>query len=283
MLFKVNIANEPIQKYKPQNNPRQYSSYNRPKTLISDKFELNSSNPIVTNKIQPKNIDKVINNLKKLKSNIQGNIIVVSGPSGVGKDTLIDAFIKKNPEINTVISNTTRKPRPGEKDGVNFHFIDKESFEKLIKEDELFQYMKFNDNYYGTTKKELNKKRQGHDVVINVTADEALKIKEKYKDKAVLIFIAPTSLKELEKRLRDRGTEKEEEIQKRLQAGREQLAISDQFDYKIINKTNKVDEAALELTKHASKEKDIYLKSLEKLIALLEKTATKPNTLKKTA
>lgn len=238
----------------------------------------------------PQAIERLHNYVNSIKNKIKGNIIIVSGPSGVGKDTVIGIMRKNNPQIASAVSLTTRDPRPGEIDGVNYKFVKGQSkykfFEKLIKENKLFQYMHSKDNgqYYGVTKKDIEEKRRGHDVIVNVTADEALRIKGEIGDKAVTMFVDASNPQELEARLRARGTENPAEVEKRLESGRAQRALSPDFDKIIINAKDKQVEAAQKMSDYIDERKDPTLKTLEEVQGMLESEYdfSKPQT-KKTA
>lgn len=163
-------------------------------------------------------------------------LFVISGCSGVGKGTVINEFMKRNSgDFILSVSCTTRKPRPNEIDGVNYFFISKENFEKNIKEDKFLEYAQFAGNYYGTKKKYINEKfEQGFNIILEIETQGALQVKEKMPD-AVLIFIAPPSIEELEQRLRGRHTEDEATIQKRLAQVKTELERSQKYDYTVIN------------------------------------------------
>lgn len=163
-------------------------------------------------------------------------LFVISGCSGVGKGTVINEFMKRNSDDFILsVSCTTRKPRPNEIDGVNYFFISKEEFEKNIKEDKFLEYAQFAENYYGTKKKYVQQKMEdGYNVILEIDTQGALQVKEKMQQ-AVLIFIAPPSVEELENRLRGRHTEDEATIQKRLAQVKIELKRSLKYDYTIIN------------------------------------------------
>ena len=163
-------------------------------------------------------------------------LFVISGCSGVGKGTVINEFMKRNSDDFILsVSCTTRKPRPNEIDGVNYFFISKEEFEKNIKEDKFLEYAQFAENYYGTKKKYVQQKMEdGYNVILEIDTQGALQVKEKMQQ-AVLIFIAPPSVEELENRLRGRHTEDEATIQKRLAQVKIELERSLKYDYTIIN------------------------------------------------
>ena len=164
-----------------------------------------------------------------------GKLFVISGSSGVGKGTLLKLFMEKNPEVKYSVSCTTRSPRPGEIDGVNYFFVDKETFENSINNNEFLEWAKFSENYYGTklsyVEKTLN---DGFNLILEIETQGALQVMKKHPD-AEFIFILPPSLEDLEQRLRGRKTESEEAIQKRLSAVKDELEISKKFKYRIVN------------------------------------------------
>lgn len=165
----------------------------------------------------------------------KGKLFVISGSSGVGKGTLIKKFLEKNPEVKLSISYTTRNPRPGEIDGVNYFFTTQEKFEKAVKNGEFLEWANFSGNYYGTKASYVEKCLQnGEHLILEIDTQGALQIMKKYPD-AEYIFILPPSLKDLEARLRGRGTETEEAIQKRLSQVKRELEISKEFTHRIIN------------------------------------------------
>ena len=162
-------------------------------------------------------------------------LYVVSGSSGVGKGTVLKEFLKKNPDFMLSISCTTRTPREGEVDGINYFFLTKEDFKNCINNDKFLEWAEFAGNFYGTKKKYIQKcLDEGKNVILEIDTKGALKVKEKMPD-AVLIFICPPNFEDLEKRLRGRGTEDEETIQKRLNEAKIELERAENFDYKIIN------------------------------------------------
>ena len=165
----------------------------------------------------------------------KGNLFVISGSSGVGKGTLISLLLKKNKDIMLSISHTTRQPRKGEIDGINYFFRTKEEFLKSIEEDAFLEWAQYSDNYYGTKKKYIERKlNEGINIILEIDTQGALKVKEKMPD-AILIFILPPSLKDLEARLRGRKTETEEAIQKRLDFVESEMEKSELYDYRIVN------------------------------------------------
>ena len=164
----------------------------------------------------------------------KGKFIVISGPSGVGKGTICNKLIN---ELNAwySVSTTTRNPREGEVDGVNYYFITKEEFEKKIREGEFLEYNIYNDNYYGTSKKVvLEKMNSGINVFSEIDVNGAHNIKKIFPD-ALLIYIAPPSMEALRERLIGRGTESEEKINQRLEIAKKELEEVDFYDYVVVN------------------------------------------------
>lgn len=165
----------------------------------------------------------------------KGKLFVISGSSGVGKGTLISLLLKNNSNIMLSISHTTRSPRQGEVDGVNYFFRTKEEFQKSIEENAFLEWAQYSDNFYGTKRKFVERKlNEGFDLILEIDTQGALKVKEQMPD-AILIFILPPSLKDLENRLRGRKTETEEAIQKRLNFVESEMKNSSLYDYQIVN------------------------------------------------
>ena len=176
-----------------------------------------------------------------------GKLYVIAGSSGVGKGTVLKRFFEKNPQVKFSVSCTTRAPRPGEVDGVNYFFVTKEEFEESINNGEFLEWAQFSGNYYGTKASFVQKTLDdGNDIVLEIETQGALQVMEKFPD-AEYIFILPPSLEDLEARLRGRGTETEEAIQKRLSAVKSELEISKKFTHRIIN--DNIDIAVSELQK----------------------------------
>jgi len=164
-------------------------------------------------------------------------LFVISGPSGVGKDTILAELLPRNPELKLSTSCTTRSMREGETDGKDYFFISTEDFEKSLQNNEFLEWAEFSGNFYGTKRTFVEEcLARGEDLILEIEIQGALLVKEKFKD-AVMIFIAPPSVKELEQRLRGRRTDSEEAIQKRLARAKIELANVDKFDYVIINDT----------------------------------------------
>ena len=166
-------------------------------------------------------------NLKKL--------IIITGPSGVGKGTVVKELLDRNKDIWLSISATTRNPRIGEKDGENYYFISDERFKDMIDKKEFLEWAQFAGNYYGTPLSTVNEKiEKGFIVLLEIEVEGAKQIKEKFPE-ALSIFLLPPSKEELEKRIRNRGTEKEEAIDRRLSRANYEIASSDAFDYVLTN------------------------------------------------
>lgn len=164
----------------------------------------------------------------------KGLLIVVSGPSGCGKGTILGS-ITKEMGISYSVSATTRAMREGEVDGVNYHYITKERFEQLIAEDKVLEYTSYCGNYYCTLRDEVDSRReQGQDVLLEIEVEGAANVRRLCPD-AVSIFIAPPSVKELERRLRKRGTETEEVIAERVSQAEREIHSALEYDYIIIN------------------------------------------------
>lgn len=177
--------------------------------------------------------------------NFKNKLFVISGSSGVGKGTVIKGLLARNPELELSISYTTRTKREGEVDGVNYFFVTKEEFLQGVKNNEFLEWAKFSGNYYGTKKSFVEKcLNEGKDLILEIETQGAMQIKEKMSE-AVLIFIAPPSYEDLEFRLRNRNTESEEAIQKRLDFVKMELKNSEMYDYRIIN--DQLEDAIIEL------------------------------------
>lgn len=166
----------------------------------------------------------------------QGILIVVSGFSGAGKGTLMKALMNRYSERYALsVSATTRSPREGEENGVEYFFRTKEEFEKMIAKDELIEYAKYVDNYYGTPKAYVEEQLSaGKDVILEIEIQGALKIKEKFPD-TLLLFVTPPDADTLKERLIGRGTETMDVIEARMKRAAEEAQFMDQYDHLVIN------------------------------------------------
>ena len=165
----------------------------------------------------------------------KGKLFVISGPSGSGKSTVIGRLLKELDKAYFSISATTREPREGERDGVDYHFMKKEEFEKLVEADQLLEYAQFVGNYYGTPAAPVDEKlNAGYDVILDIETQGAEQILRKRPD-AVSVFIFPPSFAVLEQRLRMRGTDGEDKIIGRLAQARVECKKAEMYNYIIIN------------------------------------------------
>lgn len=166
----------------------------------------------------------------------KGKLIVVSGPSGVGKDTVVSEYLKIHPEDVLSVSMTSRPKRDYEVDGVHYYFRTKEGFEKEVEKGNLLEYATYNGNYYGTPKSEVIKRLEdGINVILVIEIQGARNIKNMLGDDALLIFVLPPSIEELRERLIKRGTESLEQINNRLAIAEKEINDNTFYDYKIIN------------------------------------------------
>lgn len=164
----------------------------------------------------------------------KGLLIVVSGPSGCGKGTIL-AEVLKNGNFYYSVSATTRAPRPGEVDGVNYSFLTKEKFEELINNDGMLEHAYYCGNYYGTPKEQVMKNLEnGKDVILEIEVQGALKVMETCPE-AVFVFIMPPSVKELRRRLNKRGTESEDVIEKRIAQAISEIKLANKYNYIMVN------------------------------------------------
>ena len=167
--------------------------------------------------------------------NTHGILIVVSGFSGSGKGTIMKELLKRYDNYALSISATTRAPREGETDGQEYFFKTREEFEKMIAKEELIEYAKYVDNYYGTPRAYVEEQLQaGKDVILEIEIQGALKVKKKFPE-TLLLFVTPPSAEELKNRLVKRGTETMDVIESRMRRAREEAEGMDQYDYLVVN------------------------------------------------
>lgn len=171
-----------------------------------------------------------------MKQSRRGLLLVVSGPAGVGKGTLNSALIERNSNIKMSVSATTRKPRPGEIEGVHYFFKTEEEFEKMIEDGAFLEYMRvFNTNYYGTPRAFVEDELDsGHDVILEIDVQGAMRVRKACPE-AVLLFIAPPSMSTLKSRLIGRGTETVEAIEKRFATAFDEVKRMCDYDYIVVN------------------------------------------------
>lgn len=167
----------------------------------------------------------------------KGKTFIVSGPSGVGKSTVLSALLERQKDLYFSVSATTREPRPGEENGKQYHFINADVFREMIEEDEFLEYAEYVGNFYGTPKKYVDAAMaMGQDVILDIEIQGALQVHAKRPD-TVRIFIAPPSWAELQRRLTSRGTDSDEVIQKRLLRAKVEVQTAHTYDYFVINDT----------------------------------------------
>ena len=164
-----------------------------------------------------------------------GRLIVLTGPSGVGKGTLVRSLLQSHPELYLSVSVTTRSPRPGEINAKHYYFVSREQFEQMIAQEQLLEWAQFAGNCYGTPRQQVEEKiQQGKSVLLEIELEGARQIRTSF-PQAMRIFILPPSMQELEQRLRGRDQDSEEAIARRLRRAEEEINAAGEFDFKIVN------------------------------------------------
>lgn len=165
----------------------------------------------------------------------KGILVVFSGPSGAGKGTILAEYLSRRPQTVYSISATTRSPRPGEVDGVHYHFVTREAFEEMIAQGEVIEYTEYNGNYYGSPTAPIRRElERGNDVILEIEVKGAQQVRAKFPD-ALSIFVMPPTFEELRRRLTGRGTESDQQIRARLQTARVEVAMAPDYDYIVVN------------------------------------------------
>ena len=174
-------------------------------------------------------------------------LIIITGPSGVGKGTVVKAILKKDINIWLSISATTRKPRKGEEDGKDYYFLTTKKFKEMINNEMFLEWAEFAGNYYGTPINKINEKiKHGSKVILEIEVEGACQVREKFPE-TIAIFLLPPNKQELEKRIRNRGTDNEESILQRLERADFEMSSSKDFDY--VLKNYEIDKTADEILK----------------------------------
>lgn len=206
-----------------------------------------------------------------VKKKTRGNLIIMSGPSGCGKGTICKSLLKNNDNVVMSVSMTTRQPREEDIDGVTYHFVSKEEFEHRICEGQFLEYAKYNDNYYGTPKDKIEQLLdEGKDVIAEIEIQGALQIND-IMPEAIFIFIMPPSMRELKKRLINRGTETKEQILNRFKTAYQEINEVSKYNYIVINDdldfaVKKVESILLSERCRVDRIEDIDLKNKEEIL-----------------
>ena len=183
----------------------------------------------------------------------RGRLFVLSGPSGVGKDALLSRMKKRRGDFHYTITATTRPIRPGERDGLDYLFMARDDFQRMIDEDGLLEWAEVYGNLYGVPKSQVTEALiRGCNVLVKVDVQGAATVRRLYPD-SVLIFLEPPSMDSLDRRLMERGTERGEALRIKLETAREEMKASDWFDYRVVNHDGKLDDAVTEVDRIVSR------------------------------
>jgi guanylate kinase len=173
--------------------------------------------------------------MQRLQGQRRGLLIVISGPSGVGKGTIVKELLKLQPDLQLSVSVTTRAPRPGEQDAISYYFRTADEFQRMVEAGELLEYAQFGSNFYGTPRRFVEEKlASGHDVVLEIDIKGAIQVKERIPN-GVYVFVLPPTMEELEQRLVKRQTEAAEAMRMRLQIANDEMNYLPLYDYQLVN------------------------------------------------
>lgn len=185
----------------------------------------------------------------------KGVLIIVSAPSGCGKSTVLRQLMERRKNLHFSVSATTRAPRQGETDGVDYFFVDRETFEQMIGEEAFLEYAQYVGNYYGTPKKAVEERlEQGYDVYLDIEVQGAMLVKQQ-RPETLMVFLVPPSIEELERRLTARGTDDAETIRKRLREAEREMGERDKYDFTVVN--DDVDRAVDEINDLIERHKQV--------------------------
>lgn len=188
-----------------------------------------------------------------MKMNERGRLVVLSAPSGCGKSTVVKRLLESRKNAKFSVSATTRKPRDGETDGVDYYFIDRDKFMQMVEDGEFLEHAEYVDNCYGTPRGPVERElAAGNDVILDIETNGAFQVREQCPD-ALMVFLLPPSFDELENRLVKRGKDSPEVIRSRLQVARDECSRADRYDYRIVN--DDVERAVNELNEIIDKER----------------------------
>lgn len=191
-----------------------------------------------------------------MSSNYERFVLIVSGPSGSGKSTIVKNFLKESDDFSLSVSYTTRPKREGEIEGLNYYYVSKKKFEEMIENDEFIEWAKIYDNYYGTSKKEIDRiLKTEKNVLLEINVDGLISAKNIFDDSIVSVFIITENLNELIKRLKERNSESEEDFLKRIKEVEREISYINLYDYVILNKAGKIEESIKALKNIAEAEK----------------------------